>query len=102
MSRFGSIEASAGKKYDSGKLRYDLVPFQALDDVVQVLTFGAEKYGPNNWQQLDQAHDRYFAAALRHLSKHQQGEVVDPESGLSHLAHAACCVLFLLHGEEHS
>ena len=39
-----------GRKDDDGKLRYDLIPPLALEEVVRVLTFGAEKYGPNNWR----------------------------------------------------
>jgi len=90
--------AKAAVKHDTGKLRYDLLPFGAIDQIVEVLNFGAEKYAPNNWQSLPDFQARYFAAALRHLSKYQQGEQVDAESGLSHLAHAACCLTFLLHG----
>lgn len=87
-------------KHDTGKLRYDLLPFGAVDRIVEVLNFGAQKYAPNNWQNLQDFEARYFAAALRHLSKHAQGEAVDSESGLSHLAHAACCLVFLLSKES--
>jgi len=68
-----------------------------LDQVVKVLTYGAAKYAPDNWQQVPDAKNRYFAAAMRHLSAWKQGEAVDEESGVCHLAHAACCMLFLLH-----
>lgn len=85
-----------GRKDDAGKLRYDLVPFAALDQIVDVLTFGANKYAPDNWRHVPDAETRYFAAALRHLSKWKQGENLDPESGKGHLAHAACCLLFLM------
>lgn len=85
-----------GVKYDNGKLRYDLIPAQALDDVVKVLTFGAAKYAPDNWRKVDDAESRYFAAAQRHLWAWQRGEQNDPETGVNHLAHAACCLLFLL------
>jgi len=85
-----------GKKYDQGKMRYDLVPFRGLDDVVRVLTYGADKYGPDNWREVKRAEERYPAAALRHLSAYLQGESDDPESGLPHLAHAVCSLLFVL------
>ena len=88
-----------GVKHDTDKLRYDLLPFGAIDKIVEVLNFGAAKYAPDNWQQLPDFERRYFAAALRHLSRYQQGEQFDKESGLSHLAHAACCLTFLLWGE---
>ena len=81
-------------KYDAGKARYDLIPATPLHEVVLVLTHGAEKYGDENWRK--GATDRYFAAAMRHLWAWWRGEETDAESGLSHLAHAACCVLFLM------
>lgn len=86
-----------GKKFDIGKTRMELLPFDALEEVAKILSFGAIKYGPNSWQNLPDAEDRYMGALLRHISAHKQGEVYDPESGISHLAHAACNALFLLH-----
>ena len=85
-----------GRKDDTGKLRYDLLPMHAIDEIVGVLTFGAKKYAPDNWRHVEDAEKRYYAAAMRHLSAWCQGEVEDEESGLSHLAHAACCLVFLM------
>ncbi len=87
---------NAGRKDDSGKAPWHLLPWGAVAEVVRVLAFGAAKYAPDNWQQVAQPGDRYFSAAQRHLVAWRQGERVDPESGLPHLAHAACCLLFLL------
>ena len=90
-----------GKKYDQDKPRYDLVPWAAMDDVAQVLGYGAKKYGDHNCRMVEGLENRYFAAALRHLSAHRQGERNDPETGISHLAHAMCSLLFLLaHAKE--
>ena len=85
-----------GEKKDAGKPRWDLLPFGPVSEVVDVLTFGAAKYAPDNWQKVPDARARYFAAALRHLTAWWNGERADPETGLSHLAHASCCLLFLL------
>lgn len=85
-----------GKKYDEGKLRYDLVPWAALDEVVRVLGHGAQKYGDDNWRRVKRLEDRYPAAALRHMSRYLQGETNDPETGLNHLAHAVCSLMFVL------
>lgn len=43
---------------------------------------------------------RLIGAALRHLFAFARGEDRDPESGLSHLAHAGCCILFLITHER--
>lgn len=86
------------QKQDVGKLRYDLVPFDALDKVVEVLTIGAAKYEPNNWLRDSEVKDivRYEAALLRHMSEHMQGRLIDEESGQEHIAHVACNALFIL------
>ncbi len=52
--------------------------------------------GAGNWQKLPEARVRYFDAAQRHLIAWYLGESNDPESGLPHLAHCACCILYLL------
>ena len=87
----------AGKKFDGDKLRFSLIPPQALSDVNKVLEFGAKKYGADNWQKVDNAQERYFNAAMRHLLSWQSGELLDEESGLPHLAHAQCCLMFMMH-----
>ena len=90
-----------GRKDDSDKIRMDLLPFESLEAVAKVLTFGAKKYADNNnWQKVDGAESRYAGALLRHLSKYFQGEKFDAESGLSHLSHAATNTLFLVWFEE--
>lgn len=87
-------ELATGLKYDCGKDPWHLLPIEEVEDIVKVLAYGAEKYGPNNWQNVEPA-ERYYAAAIRHLVAWRKGELVDPESGLAHLAHAACSLLFL-------
>jgi hypothetical protein len=86
---------SQGRKDDGAKPRTDLLPTDALLAVAEVLTFGAERYGVRNWE-AGMAWGRVYAALLRHMFAWAQGEASDPETGLSHLAHASCCVLFLL------
>ena len=85
-----------GKKHDSEKPDWSLLPFEAISLVVKVLTFGKRKYGRENWQLLPDAKNRYLAAALRHIARRQCGEALDEESKLPHTAHAICCLLFYL------
>lgn len=94
-----SATAVAGVKHDGNKWRFSLLPWKALSQVVAVLEFGAIKYAPDNWQKVDNHRERYFNASQRHIMAWWQGEKNDSESGLHHLAHACCCILFLLHME---
>jgi hypothetical protein len=85
-----------GKKNDSGKLRYDLVPYDALEEVVKTFTEGALKYGDRNWENGILYH-RVYAAAMRHLVAFWKGaEINEEDFGCHHLAHAICCCMFLL------
>jgi len=83
-----------GIKHDAGKRRFSLLPWGPVSSVVDVLEFGARKYAVDNWQRVPDAESRYANATMRHVVARLQGERNDPESGLPHLAHAACCLLF--------
>ena len=87
-------------KQDQGKMRYDLMPFDALDEVAKVLTYGVNKYPKpeENWRVNSKPEDikRYTAALLRHFSANEQGSKLDPESGLPHMAHIATNALFII------
>ena len=86
---------TGGRKFDGGKLQYGLLPPLALKATVEILTFGAEKYEPDNWKHVPDSKRRYFDAMQRHLWAWKEGEQNDPESGKNHLAHALCCLMFL-------
>ena len=82
-------------KNDGGKAPYHLLPREALEQVVCALDHGSIKYGAHNWT--EGTHwSRYTSAALRHIFAWNAGEDKDPDSGLPHLSHAVCCLLFLL------
>lgn len=85
-----------GRKDDKAKPRLDLLPGRAVLVVGDVLRHGADKYGDDNWRDVAGAKRRYRAAALRHMMADLAGEEIDVESGLRHLAHAACSLLFVL------
>jgi hypothetical protein len=87
--------SNLGRKHDQAKPRWDLLPVGPVLDIVRVLTFGAGKYADDNWQHVPDARRRYYAAAMRHLTAWWDGERTDEETGISHLAHAGCCLLFL-------
>lgn len=87
-------------KYDAGKLRMDLIDPQFTEGLAAVLTHGAAKYSADNWKACTEPFQRYYAALQRHLHLYARGEQRDAESGLSHLYHAACCLMFLAHFER--
>jgi hypothetical protein len=87
---------SGGRKFDGNKLEYGLLPPFALEATVDVLTFGAQKYERDNWKRVPDSKRRYFDAMERHIWAWKKGEQLDPESGKHHLAHAMCCLMFLM------
>ncbi len=89
-----------GRKFDSGKPEFSLVPPHALRATAEVLTFGAKKYEVDNWKFVENGAYRYKNAAMRHVNSYLSGEKIDPESGLHHLAHAVCCLMFILDADE--
>lgn len=92
-------KVDTGRKSDSGKTRFDLLLPEFEEAVADVLTFGAAKYEPNNWQKVEDPVNRYYASLRRHLNAWRKGEKVDPESGRNHLAHVATNVMFLYYFE---
>lgn len=84
-------------KSDAGKNRLDLVFPILIEEVGRVRTYGTQKYGDSeNWKTIDNPIQRYTAAAMRHFEAFRKGEFYDSESGLPHLAHCACNLMFLL------
>lgn len=95
----GEKTKGAALKFDQNKLPLNLLSTEAMNQTAAVLAFGAEKYASHNWRK-GFAWSRPLAAAMRHITAFNDGENTDPESGLSHLAHAACCIMFLLEFEK--
>ena len=85
-----------GTKELKGKLPWELLPWWAVEEVMRVIDYGAKKYSPDNWRKVTPLRPIYLAAAMRHIVSFAKGQEEDPESGLHHLAHAACCLLFIL------
>ena len=86
-------------KHDAGKPPMALLSRTALEEVAKVMAFGAQKYAAHNWRS-GFKWSRTLDAAVRHLYAFIDGEDKDPESGLSHLAHAMCCLMFTLEFEK--
>lgn len=83
-------------KADAGKLMLELIPPEAFEALGRVLTYGAQKYGANKWQTIDDAKERYKGALLRHYVAFQrEPSGKDKESGLLHIEHVFCNAMFL-------
>lgn len=84
-----------GKKFDSEKNMLQLIEPEFEEGIGWVLTFGAKVYGVDNWKNFTKADKpRFIGAMLRHLSAYRKGEIIDPQSGKSHLYHLACEAMF--------
>ena len=88
-------ELKSGHKEDNGKERFDLFPPEAMFALARILTFGATKYEDRNWER-GILYGRVFAALQRHLWKWWMWEDTDEETRESHMAHALCCIVFLV------
>lgn len=92
------IDKQTGVKHDSGKAKVSLIPTRAIIEEAKVMGFGEVKYGSHNWRN-GIAWSRVLDAILRHLLAYKEGEDLDPETGISHIAHARCGTAFLLEYE---
>lgn len=87
--------ATAGAlRYDGDKPKLDLLSPIAMEGTAAILTFGAKKYAAHNWRK-GMLWSRAIGSLMRHLFAYLRGEDLDPESGLPHIDHIACNVMFL-------
>lgn len=98
-----AAEPALGRKFDSGKPMYALLPMNALEEVVKVLTVGATRYnepiGQENWRVVPDADFRYYNATQRHIMANQKGERLDLDKDGSkgtNCYHLACAITSLM------
>lgn len=97
-AKITEAEKTVAVKADKGKTDWSLLPIESVEEIIKVLEFGATKYDDWNWSTGNGfKYTRVFNATMRHLWAWFRGEDNDPETGLSHWAHAGCNVLFMLH-----
>ena len=90
----GMSDLKVGTKYDQDKSRVELVDSEFIEGLGRVMAFGANKYAAHNWRK-GIAISRICGGAMRHLLAILRGEDLDGESGLPHVHHLGCCVMFL-------
>ena len=86
--------SNLAERFNDNKIKWSLVSWKALEPMVKVLMFGANKYSPNNWQK-GLKYSEISESLQRHLYAFMEGEENDPESKLSHLGHILCNAMFL-------
>lgn len=88
-------------KEREGKLPVELVEPEFIEGTARALQDGETKYDRGSWRtQVLSPVDTYYGALQRHLLAWRRGEKVAPDSGVSHLEHAAACLMFLQHFER--
>lgn len=93
------LDKETADRFNTGKLRWGLVDFDALEDMVKVLEFGATKYDDHNWKK-GLSTTEICESLMRHLTAYMKGEDKDQESGISHIGHIQCNALFLSYNEK--
>lgn len=112
-----------GLRYNEGKLQWSLMHWESLSPMIEVLMYGAHKYsvfednngnkifgkdvsvedskklkllssGRDNWKK-GFPEVELWDSFLRHTAAIRDGEELDPESGLSHIGHLFCNLLFI-------
>lgn len=85
---------NTGSRFNTGKLKWSLVSWKALEPMVEVLMFGAQKYDSWNWSK-GLKYTEICESMQRHINAFIQGEDDDPESKLAHVGHILCNGMFL-------
>ena len=98
--RLANLAAGQGLRYNDDKRKWSLVDFESLEPMVEVLEYGAAKYAPDNWKK-GMPIKEVCESLLRHTFAFMKGEDEDPESGLTHIGHMQCNLMFLAYNLKH-
>jgi hypothetical protein len=95
------LKKEIGARFNKGKIRYELIPTYALEELAKVYTYGAEKYDQYNWRK-GLSWLNTLGSLLRHVYAWKKGEKIDSESNCHHLAMAAWNCFTLMSFEKNS
>lgn len=95
LSEIRVVNATTGGEKGSKAQRFDLIPWEAVAEIAEVYHMGSKKYADHNWRK-GYSWGLSYAAMMRHMTAFWEGEDLDPESGLPHMAHASWHGLALL------
>ena len=80
-------------RFNEGKLQWGLVHFKSLEPMVRTLEFGAKKYSADNWKKPMDTR-KILESLMRHATALMDGELIDPETGESHMGNVQCNAMF--------
>lgn len=82
-----------GLRFNTGKPAWSLMNYKAMEPMLDVLAYGANKYARENWQKGLVLHE-VLESMQRHLAALMDGETHDEESTLWHIGHIQCNAMF--------
>jgi hypothetical protein len=91
----GKYPHELGMRFNTGKTRFDLIPQSWIRSLAQILTVGAAKYEPRNWEK-GLSYSETLGSLHRHLDSWLSGERYDKETKCHHLGHVAWNALALM------
>ena len=98
-SGIGNIESDelgTGARYNTGKIRYELIPTHLLESTARVFEYGAKKYNDWNWAK-GMPLTAVIGCLKRHIAEIERSEDYDSESRQRHVGHIICNALMLEH-----
>jgi hypothetical protein len=95
-----SVPTNPKDKVGATKPPLDLIPGVAEVQLSLAMKYGASRYGVANWRQHEIGARCYIGAAKRHLASWLDGEDLDADSKVSHLAHVMACMAIMLDAES--
>lgn len=100
LSRAEHPDTNPKTALGEAKPKISSTPTIAIREMGKVFELGAKKYGRFNWREHKVSSTVYYDAAWRHMAAWFEGEDVDPESGVSHLAHVMACMAILIDAQD--
>ena len=87
------LEIDKALRFNNGKPKWSYVHYKSLEPMIKVLEYGALKYSPFNWQK-PMPLNEILESMQRHLASLMDGELIDAESGISHMGHIQANAMF--------
>ena len=95
IDRIKLLSYKLSAEYGFEDVKTNNVNFLIFEPMAQVLMYGAKKYDRDNWKKSVTSICQIADSLLRHIVALQNEEVTDKESGIHHVGHIMCNVMFL-------